>query len=879
MAVARIGRGGSGRARRTISGGFIANHPRIFLTSAKKTELIARKDANTTDYAAMKSYVDSGWTGKSTDNSTLTSTLTTGGVGTTFTVADGSSFPTASTSYLVDLELITATRSGNTMTIVTRGASIDGSATTNVAHASGATIWEYTASLDKVGLTPATALLVQLGVAGYDVKARLALNHLLAAATPIYTSWDYIRWYWPQIAQGYDWNYDNLTANEKSVFAAQIQTTANWHSTGTGRKEWYSKEEIGRQRHIETGMSANIANGQVRAVLFLSAATYGDNPDAQTTWNIQIDNVEDYLTPAMIDGPFSGGNNPEGTEYVSETWSQTHDIFSVLNSATGSTAYWSTYDTWVPNFVKFAIYQAVPGSSRAAATTGSISSGTTSLVVASATGWSVGQPIQVVLDTSAQFETAVVAISGTTFTLRDPVPSASTGQAVRHISRMVAYGDVQNSNLSELGNLNFGDVPYQEYQQEAVEHAIDRLRTTDTTTAGYAKYFLENVAPAHANTAWTVQRFIWNDPDVVEVDYTAALPTMYASANPFSTGLVIGKSSWAANATQALFLVGGETQWDHIHSHMNSYQLRRKGVILTGEVAGYDILNYPGTRPNYPTTNGFGECAWLGGEYHNTILMNGHSSNNGRLVDAALDAGLLPSYSTIERCSVNTNYFYARGDASLAYRSSSWAGLGYANNNAQTFIRDAIYDKENDVFVFYDRLAYSGATVSPTTWIAIFAGNPTIASQKITSTHGGQTIIHDILAPTGATLTETSLASEDSDLQGYRVSTVSGANTAAEESFQVIQLGDSGFSDASPTALTTTNAYVTQVGTKVYGFMRGASPTINVSYAYTGTPTHRIAGLAASTAYHFTAVAGTATLVAATGSGDTTTNAAGVLEF
>jgi hypothetical protein len=79
--------------------------------------------------------------------------------------------------------------------------------------------------------------------------------------------------------------------------------------------------------------------------------------------------------------------------------------------------------------------------------------------------------------------------------------------------------------------------------------------------------------------------------------------------------------------------------------------------------------------------------------------------------------------------------------------------------------------------------------------------------------------------------------------------------------------------------LTSTNAYCSQVGTEAFCFMRGSSITASVTFSYSGSPKFRIVGLAASTAYHFTASAGTATLAAATGSGDTTTDSGGVLEF
>ena len=124
--------------------------------------------------------------------------------------------------------------------------------------------------------------------------------------------------------------------------------------------------------------------------------------------------------------------------------------------------------------------------------------------------------------------------------------------------------------------------------------------------------------------------------------------------------------------------------------------------------------------------------------------MNGHSANNGRIM-----ATELTTPAVMARNEISTYYMYARGDASGQYASDRWTSAGYANNNAKTFIRDFLYLKP-DLVAFADALWYSGATTSPTTWIARFAGKPAIDSQRFTSTYGGQKIVQDVVLPLGA---------------------------------------------------------------------------------------------------------------------------------
>lgn len=65
-------------------------------------------------------------------------------------------------------------------------------------------------------------------------------------------------------------------------------------------------------------------------------------------------------------------------------------------------------------------------------TTGTITGGTNSMTVASATGWQVGHGIAYITDASTLATSYVTAISGTTFTLNDNAPSTATAKTVYH---------------------------------------------------------------------------------------------------------------------------------------------------------------------------------------------------------------------------------------------------------------------------------------------------------------------------------------------------------------------------------------------------------------------------------------------------------------
>jgi len=844
------------------------NHPRLLLTSSKLTTLTGRKNANTAEYATMKAYVDTyvengcDFANCRKQTTTLSASLGTGGASTTFTVVDGSWLPTGAFDLRIDLEVIgISSRSGNTLTIAARGKAYS-DVTANVSHAAGANVWYHDPS-DFNGLVQPTAMLGLLGVTGYDIAARYMLNEIAVYFSPasMYTGDNAIRWFGFFLALGFDWNYANLTSNEKSVYCGLMALSGDDHIANP--KEG-GVSRVSLKQAIMAGN--NISNGQIRSVLAMAAACAGESayPLAQSHWDTELAKVTGFILPAMNGGATTGGLFVEGSEYGQTDYVQLIDIISIIESAVNDTTIVDTADEWYGRAVTALLYLTVPGTTNSTTqTTGTCTSGSPVLTVASSTSFAAGQNVYL---NGGLHLTTIVDVSGTTWTLRDPCPASYTNTGVGHQQMVYAYGDVEN-------NPNYGDFPLTGGEpQTAVAHAQARLITTDPTLASYAEYWLDNVAPLGLPLYISWKWFFAHDPNVTPVDYTA-LPNSFSTDDPDAMGFMVAKNNWSATGT-AMYLIAGHEVYDHGTSYFCSYGIRRKGAYVTRHLEGYGATGISPPYPliDIPTAGKTYELPYVGAAWHNTVWMNGHTALTP-FVDLA------PGPASLARSAVTSTYSYGRCDASNVY-TYAWTSLGYANNDAQTFVRDWLAIPGSDLMVFHDRLVYANATTSPTTWFIQTPGNPSVTAQRLTMTYGGQTLAQDILLPTSAVFSEVDQQAENAYLRGYRTLVRSGISASTEYGFHVLQVGDSGFSPVSVTTLTTTNADVAQIGTTyVAGFVKGPTPTLNISYVLSGTPRNLVCGMAVSTAYHVTRATNTITIAVATGSGDTTSTAAGCLDF
>jgi hypothetical protein len=325
---------------------------------------------------------------------------------------------------------------------------------------------------------------------------------------------------------------------------------------------------------------------------------------------------------------------------------------------------------------------------------------------------------------------------------------------------------------------------------------------------------------------------------------------------------MISRAAWNAASTWVIFH-GGNRQADHCHSDYNSFKVVYKGAFILPELTGYQALD------------GDGNKAFVGAKAHNTLAMKGCGGANGSI--GVYNAGTnRPDNGKCTRSYSDTAYAYVQGDASKAYQGTFTS----FPSDSQTFVRDFIFLKAANIVAFHDRVVYTGATTSPTTWYNQLQTDPTIVGHILTSAYAGQTISQDIVLPASAVITKTAQSSEYAFLEGYRVEAVSGVSASTEYGLQVFQFGTTGFSVATNTLLTTSNANVVQIGSSfVLGFVKDASPTLNISYTVTGTPRQILAGFTPNVAYHVVRATNTITISVATLFGDTTANSGGILDF
>ena len=426
------------------------SHPRLLLTAAELATLRGWKDTPTAEYTALKSYVDAN--AITPTEAALNASLGTGGAGTTFTVASvPGGWPTASHQVIIGLETLTATRSGTTFTVVSRGNNPGLGNTPTQSHAAGDVVWYKPSAGDFNGLAQSCALLEQLGVAGYGDKARYYLAELCSWCSPAtaYQDNNAIRWYFYHLALAYDWAWHLLGSAERAYYTDLMDATCAHHVTNAyeGNPPFANRQSLHEQFALN-----NHVSGQVRSVLAMAAAMYDEKPtEAATYFAAEVAKVQDWTLPALNGGAGTDALQAEGSEYSHEDWEQIPDYFFVLDSATGSDGAWvALIEDYLGRLVKSFIYLTLPGTTSSTTTTTlTMSSGATTGTVASAADFAVGQNVTV---GGGVWDTAIVGIAGTTFTFRDPAPQAFSGAQLAHRQSIQSWGDVENFP-------NFNDYP------------------------------------------------------------------------------------------------------------------------------------------------------------------------------------------------------------------------------------------------------------------------------------------------------------------------------------------------------------------------------------------------------------------------------------
>ena len=114
-----------------------------------------------------------------------------------------------------------------------------------------------------------------------------------------------------------------------------------------------------------------------------------------------------------------------------------------------------------------------------------------------------------------------------------------------HATKQLTWGDTQDAR-------NYFDQSYiGQDMQDGLHMLLDRTRTTNPTYASYIRWFLDNIYPL-PRTKGAVS-FMYYDPSVSAVDYTAVFATRYSTQHERSTG-DMGRSAWSNDATYCYFL-------------------------------------------------------------------------------------------------------------------------------------------------------------------------------------------------------------------------------------------------------------------------------------------------------------------------------------
>jgi hypothetical protein len=372
---------------------------RLFLTSAKVTELQTRRTANTAAWQAMTTYANTYIPDTITPKTTLSSSITAAqGVGSTFTVTDGSVFPSSGNFQVrIELEFFTVSRSVNTLTIVSRANIIYQYSMGAMAHASGVDIWRHVTLSGYCGYgAPILGMMMAAGESGLTTKARACFGQLVAtyAGESVGSKYGYnafrAAWFW--IAVAYDWVRDSLTTAERELYAPVLQGAARF---SIDNPKFCFGSCPPRQGQWEGSVTANIGGSQVRLGLAAGAAIAGDHADAQDLWNDSFAYYDAYVIPAMATGSFSGGISAEGSAYGQDNWHQVPEMLDIVASAIGSDE-WARVAGWPTSFAKAVIYGIVPGAGRRSTsyvTTGTTTTGSTTITAGNATALEAGDYI------------------------------------------------------------------------------------------------------------------------------------------------------------------------------------------------------------------------------------------------------------------------------------------------------------------------------------------------------------------------------------------------------------------------------------------------------------------------------------------------------
>jgi uncharacterized protein DUF4962 len=315
-----------------------------------------------------------------------------------------------------------------------------------------------------------------------------------------------------------------------------------------------------------------------------------------------------------------------------------------------------------------------------------------------------------------------------------------------------------------------------DYDRGAFLVALSHL---DGTTAGYAKWWLDHIAPDRNRWAFTRwEEFLWYREGVTPVDYTQALSTAYLAPG---AGWMTSRSGWDRDAVQVC-MVCGPTTASHQDRAQNGF------MIFRGDwLAGAARLN---------SHSGL----YADAAYNNSLTIGGYSQ------------GFQKSARPLHFADT-PRYAYFAGDASDVYDTP-------VLNLLRTFRRELFFLKPA-ITIVLDRVDGLNPTLVKE-WHLNTLKEPVIDGHQYQTTVGGATLFGRTLVPMEATVVKRPLfLGTGSALSSWRIDVAAPAGRATDFFLNVLEAAPA--TQSAPTlvcTLTTGRASLiaAQVGTQVVVF-------------------------------------------------------------
>lgn len=401
--------------------------------------------------------------------------------------------------------------------------------------------------------------------------------------------------------------------------------------------------------------------------------------------------------------------------------------------------------------------------------------------------------------------------------------------------------------------------------------------------------------------ATPVYTFLNYDPSQSSTDYTLQPNYNYTA----SVGELVWRTDWTANAISGLFAAGQRVQ-----SYTGDKDGKDRGSLILGR-GKYYLLTLPDweymARQDIALKFYYAGVGAFFPQFQNILQVdNGGTRTKQQSLGFGVGfygfdtngcRGLTDTTIANNGGEVTSDYVFAEGiHLDSAYYSTTSTYCDPAPRVVTGWTR-SVFSLLPNITVVYDRstiqtaswdqqmawhLGHTPVEVSAPAGMHRYDVNSTADSFYKGSVYtilpaGHLNTLYDIsghLSPVASVPTDVA----------YRLEVRPPAAVASQNWMTMFDLSSSSGAVATPEYINGTNVDVLHItnagGETIVAFPKTDTPTLPMTYSIpNGSMTNYVAGMAASTAYHVTSTTSTATIAAATGSGDTTSSSAGVLTF